>query len=321
MPKKISLRALAREMNISAMTLYRVLNNTPGVSDSTRARVTKALDKAGILQTVKQKTETILFDIQRDPYKSRQAFRLLIKIANLDYHILFSNHRKDKDEFLRLCDKADTVIFFSSPTPQVLEETFKANPDIFRINVFGGKGGDLAVDVDDFYGGQLAAKYFYEQGHRNLAVATIPVEPTQLNRHKSFIGELSFLSPEGKVYPLYLRDNWENMGEELFRLIRNHGVTGVFCTCDHVGYQMQKYLQKKGIRVPEELSMLSYDIPEPMILDRPYPIDRIVFEKDNVIRCVEYHLINRQIRNFPMSGYYLIAPELVSAGSVKKILS
>lgn len=30
--KKKSIRAIARELNISAMTLYRVLNNAPGVS-------------------------------------------------------------------------------------------------------------------------------------------------------------------------------------------------------------------------------------------------------------------------------------------------
>jgi LacI family transcriptional regulator len=318
--KRISLRAVARELNISAMTLYRVLNNAPGVSDATRQRVIGVLDKAGILQSVQERPQTVIFDIQRDPYKSRRAFHLLTKIVNLDYKILFSNHKTDKASFLQMCDNADTVVFFSSPTEEILQDVKRANPDIFRINVFGGKGGDLAVDVDDFYGGQLAAKYFYEKGHRNLAVATIPVEPTQLNRHKSFIGELSYLAPDGKVFPLLFRETWEDLGERLLYMIREQGVTGVFCTCDHVGYQLQCYLHKNGISVPDEFSILAYDVPENGVQKRIYDIDRIAFDQDTVIRGVEYHLVNRQIRRTDMSAYYLITPELVALGSVKKIL-
>lgn len=319
MQRKTSLRAIARDLNISAMTLYRVLNNAPGVSASMRQRVTGALDKAGILQSVNTRSRKVVLDIQRDPYKSWQAFRLLVKIANLDYEIQFSNHKLDKELFLRKCDEADTVIFFSSPTSRILQEVKQANPDIFRINVFGGKGGDLAVDVDDFYGGQLAANCFYENGHRNLAVATVPIEPTQLNRHKSFIGELSFLAPEGNVYPILFRETWEELGESLISLIREKGVTGVFCTSDHVGYQLQKYLDKKGFSVPDDVSILSYDVPEHYVRKRLYDIDRIEFEKETVIRGVEYHLVNRQVRTSEMSGYYLITPELVQFGSVKNL--
>ena len=134
--KQISLRAIAREMKISAMTLYRVLNNAPGVSDSMRQRVISTLDKAGILQSVCKQSQTVIFDIQRDPYKSRRAFHLLAKIASLDYRILFSNHKADKESFLQMCDRADTVIFFSSPSARILQEVKHANPDIFRINVF-----------------------------------------------------------------------------------------------------------------------------------------------------------------------------------------
>lgn len=44
---KINMRQLARELGISIMTLYRVLNNEPTVRPATRKRVIDALNKRG----------------------------------------------------------------------------------------------------------------------------------------------------------------------------------------------------------------------------------------------------------------------------------
>ena len=42
---KINFREIARELRISVMTLYRVLNNEPSVRPETRKRVTEALNR------------------------------------------------------------------------------------------------------------------------------------------------------------------------------------------------------------------------------------------------------------------------------------
>ena len=44
---KINMRQLARDLGISIMTLYRVLNNEPTVRPATRKRVIDALNKRG----------------------------------------------------------------------------------------------------------------------------------------------------------------------------------------------------------------------------------------------------------------------------------
>ena len=44
---RVNIRALARELKVSAMTLYRVLNNAPTVRQATRERVVEALNRHG----------------------------------------------------------------------------------------------------------------------------------------------------------------------------------------------------------------------------------------------------------------------------------
>ena len=87
--KKKSIRAIARELNISAMTLYRVLNNAPGVSKKMRQRVIVALDKAGVLQARNQAKQKVVIDVIGDPYMVNLAESLVNKISDLNYEICF----------------------------------------------------------------------------------------------------------------------------------------------------------------------------------------------------------------------------------------
>ena len=316
--KQKSLRSIARSLDISAMTLYRVLNNAPGVLPATRRRVTSALDKAGVLQSRKLR-HTVLFDIQDDLYKKRLADSLLARISDLEHKILIGNHRKSKYEFLKMAGNADTVIFFSSPAQAILDAVRMENPDIFRINVSGGSGGDIIIGVHNFLGGRMAADHLYRNGHRNVAVVTTPVEPTQLDRHKGFVGEMSVCAPKGKVYPVFFRNSWKRLGKRVLRLIQKKKITAVFASADYPGYQLLLYLLDNGIRIPEDVSLLSYDYPEKATEKRPVALDTIGFDQEQIVRMTQYYLLHRQVKDAYVSCHCLIAPELSVQGSVKNI--
>ena len=311
-----SMRAIAQGLNVSVMTLYRVINNAPCVSQTTRKRVIAALDSEGILEARSNTRSTLLIDVQDSFYRRRFAKSLLDKIGNRDYRILTSNHRKSRYHFLKMTGEADTVIFFSSPSSEIVQAAKKENPDIFCINVSGGNDGDIIIGINNYLGGSMAAKYLYSKGHRRIAVATTPIEPTQLDRHKGFIGEMSLL-PHGKAHALFFTNSWKRLGKSVIRLIRDKGITALFVTCDHTGFQLLHYLLNNGIRIPEDLSLLSYDTPEEVVSKRPMELDTVTFDEEQIIRLVQYYLNNRRISNSCISCHCLIAPEVKEFGSVK----
>ncbi|MBR2425314.1 MAG: LacI family DNA-binding transcriptional regulator, partial [Lentisphaeria bacterium] len=167
--KKKSLRAIARELNISAMTLYRVLNNAPGVSKKMRQQVIVALDKAGVLQARNQAKQKVVIDVIGNPYMINLAESLVNKISDLNYEICFTNHKENRTAFLRQAAEGNSIVFFSSPSQEILRAAKMENPDVFCINVCGSEVGDVIIGMHVYLGGTIAAEYLLQQGHRNIA--------------------------------------------------------------------------------------------------------------------------------------------------------
>ena len=63
---RINFREIARELNISHTTVYRVINNAHCVSDATRVRVIDALNRHGCYRDARVKPQTVLLDFDEN---------------------------------------------------------------------------------------------------------------------------------------------------------------------------------------------------------------------------------------------------------------
>ncbi len=116
--------------------------------------------------------------------------------------------------------------------------------------------------VDHRLGGQLAARTLLEHKHRDIAVVAGPASlADNVARIDGFMGELeagridtrklwvaeSDFSPAG---------GW-NAARELAE--SGHPCTALFCANDEMAVGALSYFQEAGIRVPHDLSVISYD--------------------------------------------------------------
>ena len=67
---RINFREIARELNISHTTVYRVINNAHCVSDATRVRVIDALNRHGCYRDARVKPQTVLLDFDENAASS-----------------------------------------------------------------------------------------------------------------------------------------------------------------------------------------------------------------------------------------------------------
>lgn len=120
---------------------------------------------------------------------------------------------------------------------------------------------DIAgVGVDDVLGGRLAARHLHEMGHRRVALVNGPHTIASCrDRARGFFevfGASGSAGTELTVPTMTARDG-RQASEHLSRLMP--GITGVFCANDMIALGMLRGLAGRGIRVPEEVSVVGYD--------------------------------------------------------------
>lgn len=128
----------------------------------------------------------------------------------------------------------------------------------------GDIGECRSFSLNDFEGARLLTSHLLELGHTRIGVIFCMEEYTGQKRYCGFLSALRSHglthSPEHRICIQRCRidDLFETAGSaELERLLKT--VTAVFCHDDRIAYDLIRYLTKKGIRVPEDISVAGYD--------------------------------------------------------------
>lgn len=114
----------------------------------------------------------------------------------------------------------------------------------------------------DFEGGRLATNYLIERGHRRIACLMNSGECCGSLRYAGYQAALSEagIEEEKEWTRWYVYEKFQEFveREELVKTCLT-GVTAVFCFNDELALAIIELLQKNGIRVPEDVSVVGYD--------------------------------------------------------------
>ena len=115
---------------------------------------------------------------------------------------------------------------------------------------------------DDFEGGRLATNYLIERGHRKIACLMNSEECCGSLRYAGYQAALNEagIKEEKEWTQWYVYEKVREFveQEELLKTCLS-GVTAVFCFNDELALAIIEVLQKNGIRVPEDVSVVGYD--------------------------------------------------------------
>ena len=112
---KVNFRELARELDISVMTLYRVLNNVPSVRPETRRRVIDALNRHGFYALRQTKRIRVIFDFSENQYQQHYGMQLMQRLSSRDYSCVITDHRKNLSRFHDASEDIFILVFCSIP--------------------------------------------------------------------------------------------------------------------------------------------------------------------------------------------------------------
>lgn len=116
------------------------------------------------------------------------------------------------------------------------------------------------ITADNKHGGKIATEYLTERGHR--AVGCIIADPEVYTVRKRLEGYKQALSLAGIPYDedrVFYGSFDVETGKKGAEYLVCRGATGIFAGNDRIAYGIYQYAREQGIRIPEELSVVSFD--------------------------------------------------------------
>ena len=154
-----------------------------------------------------------------------------------------------------------------------------------------------AVVTDNFYGMFLMTEFLFEQGIDELGfVGSVFATSSIMDRYCGFMKSMML---HGKnIHPEWVIEDRDEVGQMGFELPKKLP-KGFVCNCDLAAVMVMEQLQERGIRVPEDISVIGFDnYLYPGLADRKITTYEV---NTRAMTKVALEKVLKQIRN-PKSG-------------------
>jgi DNA-binding LacI/PurR family transcriptional regulator len=263
---------VAARAGVSVMTVSRVLNGFPGVTDETRSRVEQAVTTLGyqantaarVLAGGRSRTLGVMAVETEQFGPSHMLFGIEAAAREAGHLLSFVTLSRSGNDLASTLDRlrASHVqgVIVVAPVKRVIEAVTRLNGDMPLVVVGGDPGIGLpTVTIDQIDGARLATRHLLDLGHHTVHHVTGPqdwVDATARTRGWSEALR-AYPTQRGKS----VAGDWgARKGYEAgTRLARDPAVTAIFAANDQTALGVIRGLHDAGRRVPEDVSVVGFD--------------------------------------------------------------
>ena len=267
---------VAKEAGVSTATVSRVMSGTNGaVSAFTRARVMEAVERLGYTPNSAAKTlrtrrsGKILVTV---PDISNPFFSLILRgiedaALRAGYAVLIGDTQHEparEDRYAQMLRRkeADGLIFLGHRLPAEAASLIRAAADLAPIVngcEFSSRLGVPSVHIDNAKAAEEAMEHLYNLGHRRIAVVTGPlISPLSRDRLRGAMAGAA--NARRHVILIHGDFSIPSGAAAAGKLLsRKNPPTAVFCFNDEMAIGVMDMARRRGVRVPEDLSVVGFD--------------------------------------------------------------
>ncbi len=275
--RRITVNDVCREVGLSKATISRVVNNMPGVSETTRKMVLAAMKKlnytplatARDLSRSKRNTIGVIFQDLTAGFLLN-VFRGVMNVATrANYNVMTTISTAAGDEFelprkLLAEGRIDGLIWLDPRLSKETIDTIKYQGiPIVLIQKSIDEPDINSVSIENTHGAYVAASHLLNLGYRRLLLVTGPQVNT--DSHQRLQGVRQALQEKGLELSPSQMICGEHVGIHAIKALKRYLETGnpmpeaIFCFNDDMAIAIQHWLKNQGIKVPQDVAIMGFD--------------------------------------------------------------
>ncbi|MCL4868224.1 MAG: LacI family DNA-binding transcriptional regulator [Anaerolineae bacterium] len=277
--RKTTIMDIAAKANVSPSTVSRVLRGSAEVAEAKRTAVMQAVTElqyrpnifAQSLASGQSMTIGVLTQNFGSPFYDGILHGILLGLEKTEYWPLFADGRWhpeiELNAFHLLLDRrVDGLIVIGG---QLAEETLRTVAQRTPLIVVARRIAalpDNSLYLNNFAGGYNATRYLLDMGHRDIVHITAPnVNPIAIDdieqRYQGY--QQAILDAGLQLDPrLVVEGNLQQQSGVLaveMLLSRGRPFSAIFTANDQMAFGARLALYRRGIRVPEDVSLVGFD--------------------------------------------------------------
>jgi LacI family transcriptional regulator len=275
MSKAITIHDIAREAGVSPSTVSRVLNGTVPVAENKRAAVLAVIEKRryrpNVVARGLARGTTGAIGVLTQAISSQFYGEILYGIEQglrgSAYHPVFASANWQREEELVALDllidrRVDALVVLGGLVPD--ERLLRVAEEIPLIVMGRSVPGleSFCLRVDDELGAYRATRYLIELGHRRIVHVTGALSHQDArDRHTGYNRALEEAGLPADPELIIEGDYTERSGLLALQALLSRGTlfTAIFSANDQMAFGARLALFRRGIRVPEDISLVGFD--------------------------------------------------------------
>jgi len=337
----ITIAHVAQKAKVSKTTVSRVLSKTPGFkySEETCKKVFATAEALGytpssaaqLMRLKDIKMVGICTQIKNSMFSYSMIERLSMAVNELGYYPILIDLNESFEllgspHLHRLDYLRGIICLYTAQVGGIQRLCSRYHKKIPLVSLGSGTKPDdnvRVVTTDHKYGSKLAIKHLHELGHTNILY--VWNEKSQVSEKiEGFKDAVAHYKLNGKT--ILLEDDNKRSYEfgtlVAEYLVKNPEFTAVLCTNDEVAMGLNSSLFSRGIKVPNDISVIGYDdlafaaYTTPSLTTIRQNTEEIISKSAKVlISSIE----GSEIHNDFIPSYTSIKPELIIRESTKKL--
>ncbi|MGP3971822.1 LacI family DNA-binding transcriptional regulator [Streptomyces sp. 6N223] len=319
---------IAQQAQVSEATVSRVLNGKPGVAAATRQRVLAALDVLGYERPLRLRQRSagligLVIPELTNPIFPAFAQVIEQELAAHGYTPVLGTQPPGgttEDELVeQLVERGVTGIVFMSG----LHADTTADPARYArltgrgvpfvcINGFNPRIRAPFVSPDDAAATRIAVRHLHALGHRRIGLAVGPTRFVPVQRKlDGFVTETAARGLQGIVHHTLFSVEG---GQAAAASLLGAGCTAVVCGSDMMALGAIRAVRQRGLRVPEDVSVVGYDDSDLFAFTDP-PLTTLRQPVRAMASAAVSSLLEEVGGNHVQHTEFVFQPELVVRGS------
>lgn len=269
MNKRISMKDIAQELNITVDAVCKALHDSPRISQKTKDMVNLKAKELGYvknttasnLKTGKSNFIAVFINSFLNPYFAVLTTKLLQQLKKKGFVGILcfcDKHVLTKDYLQQIfANNCTAVISLVEPNDEVISILKDNDIETYVLGIRHPNSYVNYVVTDDYDGGRLVAKEFKKGKYKKALYITDSLSGTSDIRQSGFFDELKNYNCDGIFL---LKNNPEtDMSIELVNLVSSQKIDFIFCFSDYLANKVRRWiLSSKDIRY-KKIKIIGYD--------------------------------------------------------------